>query len=248
MTIESEDDVLALKRIGRIVSYVLQEMLDAAEPGMTTRDLDLLGEKLLENHGARSAPRLAYDFPGTTCISINEEAAHGIPGDRIIEPGDVLNVDVSAELGGYFADTGGTTVVPPTNAQKTRLCHATRTALEQAMKHARAGRPINAIGEAIERTAKTYGFKVIENLASHGVGRALHEAPETIPGYFDPKDRRVLKEGMVITIEPFLSTKSRVVSETSDGWTLVGVRGNLSAQYEHTMIITKGEPIVVTQH
>ena len=248
MTIETEDDVLALKRIGRIVSYVLQQMLDAAEPGMTTRELDVLGEKLLERHGARSAPRLAYNFPGSTCISINEEAAHGIPGDRIIQDGDVLNVDVSAELDGYFADTGGTTVVPPTNPQKTRLCHATRTALEQAMKHARDGRPINAIGGAIERAAKTYGFKVIENLASHGVGRALHEAPETIPGYFDAADRRVLKEGMVITIEPFLSTKSRVVKETSDGWTLVGARGNLSAQYEHTMIITRGEPIIVTQH
>ena len=248
MTIETEDDVVALKRIGKIVSSVLHDMLDAAEPGMTTRELDALGEQWLERHGARSAPKLAYNFPGSTCISINEEAAHGIPGDRVIFAGDVLNVDVSAELGGYFADTGGTRVVPPTNAQKTRLCHATRTALEQAMKGARAGRPLNGIGAAIERTAKTYGFKVIENLGSHGVGRALHEAPEHIPGYFDPTDKRVLKEGMVITIEPFLSTKSRVVTETSDGWTLVGVRGNLSAQYEHTMIITKGAPIVVTQH
>ncbi|WP_342616821.1 M24 family metallopeptidase [Rhodoferax sp. GW822-FHT02A01] len=116
------------------------------------------------------------------------------------------------------------------------------------MKHARAGQPINDIGAAIQRTAKAYGFKIIENLGSHGVGRALHEAPEHIAGYFDPTDTRILEEGMVITIEPFLSTKSRVVNETSDGWTLVGVRGNLSAQYEHTMIITKGEPIVVTQH
>ncbi len=248
MTIETEDDVVALKRIGRIVSSVLHEMLDAAEPGMTTRELDLLGEQLLEKHGARSAPKLAYNFPGSTCISINEEAAHGIPGDRVIRAGDVLNVDVSAELGGYFADTGGTRVVPPTNSQKTRLCHATRMALEQAMKHARAGQPMNGIGAAIERTAKTYGFRVIENLCSHGVGRALHEAPGDIPGYFDPKDRRILKDGMVITIEPFLSTKSRVVKETSDGWTLVGVHGNLSAQYEHTMIITNGAPIVVTQH
>jgi methionyl aminopeptidase len=243
MTIETEDDVVALKRIGKIVSQVLQQMLDAAEPGMTTLELDSLGEQLLERHGARSAPRLTYGFPGATCISINEEAAHGIPGSRVIRAGDVLNVDVSAELGGYFADTGGTRVVPPTNPQKTRLCHATRTALAQAMKQARAGQPINGIGAAIERTAKTYGFKVIENLGSHGVGRALHEAPEHIPGY---SDKRTLTDGMVITIEPFLSTKSRVVTETSDGWTLVGVQGNLSAQYEHTMIVTKGQPIVVT--
>jgi methionyl aminopeptidase len=248
MTIESEDDVVALKRVGRIVSQVLHQMLDAAEPGMTTLELDSLGERLLEDQGARSAPRLAYDFPGATCISINEEAAHGIPGARVIRAGDVLNVDVSAELGGYFADTGGTKVVPPTNPRKTRLCHATRTALEQAMMQARAGQPISGIGAAIERTAKTFGFRVIENLGSHGVGRALHEAPELIPGYFDPKDRRLLSNGMVITIEPFLSTRSRVVTESSDGWTLLGAEGNLSAQYEHTMIITRGQPIVVTQH
>ena len=248
MTVETDEDVAALKRIGTIVSYVLREMLNAAEPGMTTLELDSLGEQLLARHGARSAPILTYDFPGSTCISINEEAAHGIPGIRIIQPGDVLNVDVSAELGGYFADTGGTKIVPPTNPQKTRLCHATRTALEQAMMQARAGQLINRIGGAIQRTAKTNGFRVIENLGSHGIGRTLHEAPGHIPGYFDRADRRILKEGMVITIEPFLSTKSRIVSETSDGWTLVGVDGNLSAQYEHTMIITKGEPIVVTRH
>jgi methionyl aminopeptidase len=246
MTIETEADIAGLKRIGRIVSTVLHEMLNAAEPGMTTRELDALGERLLAKHGARSAPKLTYDFPGYTCISINEEAAHGIPGDRVIRPGDLLNVDVSAELDGYFADTGGTRIVPPTNPQKTRLCHATRTALEQAMKHARAGQPLNGIGAAIERTAKAYGFRIIENLGSHGVGRALHEAPEHIPGYFDPTDTRLLEEGMVLTIEPFLSTKSRIVTEAADGWTLVGARGNLSAQYEHTMIITKAEPIVVT--
>lgn len=248
MTIESEADVVALQRIGRIVSSVLHEMLAAAEPGMTTRELDALGEQLLEQQGARSAPRITYDFPGATCISINEEAAHGIPGDRVIAAGDVLNVDVSAELGGYFADTGGTTVVPPTNPLKTRLCHATLMALEKAMSQARAGQLISVIGAAIQRTARTHGFKVIENLASHGVGRALHEAPERIPGYFDPKDRRTLRDGMVITIEPFLSTKSRIVREAADGWTLLGARGNLSAQYEHTMIITRGEPIVVTRH
>ncbi len=248
MTIETDDDVAALKRIGRVVSRVLHEMLDAAEPGMTTRELDAIGGRLLESHGARSAPGITYGFPGATCISINEEAAHGIPGDRVIRPGDVLNVDVSAELGGYFADTGGTKVVPPTDARKTRLCHAARTALGEAMKQARAGRPINGIGAAIQRTAKAFGFRVIENLGSHGVGRALHEAPEHIPGYFDPSDRRVLHDGMVITIEPFLSTRSRVVTESGDGWTLVAAPGNLSAQYEHTMIITRGEPIVVTRH
>ena len=248
MTIETQEDVEALKRIGKIVSLTLQTMLDAARPGMTTRELDQIGERLLANYGAQSAPRLAYNFPGATCISINEQAAHGIPGDRVIRAGDVLNVDVSAELDGYFADNGGTIVVPPSTPQKTRLCHAARVALSEAMKVARAGQRISAIGAAIERTAKTYGFRVIENLGSHGVGRSLHEEPEHIPGYFDPSDPRILHEGMVITIEPFLSTKSRIVDEAADGWTLEGVKGNLSAQYEHTMIITPGAPIVVTVH
>ncbi len=248
MTIETQDDIIALERIGKVVASVLQRMLDAVEPGMSTRELDALGERWLAEAGARSAPRLTYDFPGATCISINEEAAHGIPGDRIIRAGDVVNVDVSAELDGYFADTGGTIVVPPTTPLKTRLCHATRTALENAMRTATAGQPINRIGAAIQRTAKRYGLKIIENLASHGVGRALHEEPTSIASYFDPSDTRILQEGMVITIEPFLSTKSRRVTEADDGWTLLGAPGNLSAQYEHTLIITKGAPIVVTRH
>jgi methionyl aminopeptidase len=246
MTIETHEDVLALQRIGRIVAQVLQRMLAAAEPGITTAELDAIGAQALAAHGARSAPQLAYDFPGATCISVNEEAAHGIPGARVLQRGDVVNIDVSAELDGYFADTGGTCIVPPAQPRDTRLCHAAREALQRAMRQASAGRPLNGIGRAIEATARQHGLRVIRNLASHGVGRALHEEPKEIAGYYEPRDRRVLREGMVITIEPFLSTKSREVVEADDGWTLLGAPGNRSAQYEHTMIITKGEPIVVT--
>lgn len=248
MTIETQHDYDALMRIGRIVSLTLQTMLDAAEPGMTKRELDRIGAKILKRHGARSAPQLTYDFPGATCISLNAEAAHGVPGDQVIRAGDVLNVDVSAELDGYFADNGGTIVVPPATPLKTRLCHAARMALAEAMKVARAGLPLNGIGLAIERTAKRHGFRVIENVGSHGIGRSLHEEPEFIAGFHDPSDRRVLTEGLVITIEPFVSTRSRAVHEAADGWTLVGGKGNLSAQYEHTLIITKDQPIVVTRH
>jgi methionyl aminopeptidase len=248
MTIESQADIIALQRIGRIVSLVLHKMLDSIEPGMTTQELDAIGKKLLSEHGARSAPQLAYNFPGFTCISINEEAAHGVPSSRIIKAGDLVNVDVSAELDGYFADTGGTRIVPPASPIKTKLCHATRTALTEAIKVARAGQPINRIGRAIQNVAKTHQLRIIENLGGHGVGRAIHEEPEHILGYYDAHDHRVLKEGMVIAIEPFLSTKSRIVSETDDGWTLAGMPGNLSAQYEHTLIVTRGEPIIVTIH
>lgn len=246
MTIESDRDVLALKRVGAIVSDVLNEMLRALEPGMTTRELDDLGRALLDRFGARSAPELSYAFPGATCISINEEAAHGVPSSRVIEPGDVVNVDVSAELDGYFADTGGTRVVPPSSPLKDRLCHAARLALHRAVDAARAGARLNGIGRAAQGVAKRHRFRIIENLAGHGVGRALHEAPEGIVGYFEPRDTRLLSEGMVIAIEPFLSTRSSSVREAGDGWTLVGGRNNLSAQYEHTVIVTRGAPIVVT--
>jgi len=248
VTIESQTDVAGLQRVGAVVSSVLATMLDSVEPGMTTAELDDLGRRLLAASGARSAPQITYNFPGATCISINEEAAHGIPGARRIQPGDLVNVDVSAELAGYFADTGGTCIVPPATLVKTRLCHATRMALGAAMQEARAGNRINQIGKAIARVAKSHGFKTINNIAGHGVGRSLHEEPQGIVSYYDPHDSRVLCAGMVIAIEPFLSTKSTAVHDAGDGWTLVGARGNLSAQYEHTLIVTRGVPIVVTQH
>lgn len=247
MTVDNQRDIDGILRVGHIVAHVRDAMLAAIEPGMTTGELDDMGAALLEKEGAQSAPRVMYDFPGATCISVNEEAAHGIPGPRVMQPGDIVNVDVSAEFGGYFADTGGTVIVPPTTQLKTRLCHATQLALKNALAEARAGAPINRIGRAIQRTAKAHNFKTIRNLAGHGIGRSLHEEPEGIVSYFDRTDTRRLEDGQVIAIEPFLSTKSTSVTETDDGWTLVGHPDNLSAQYEHTIIVTKGAPIVATR-
>ncbi len=217
MTVENQRDIDGILKIGRLVALVRDAMLDAIEPGITTAALDRLASGLLEQHGAKSAPRLMYNFPGATCISVNHEAAHGIPGPRVIEAGDVVNVDVSAELDGYYADTGGTKVVPPGSRTKSRLCHATRLALKAAMAEARAGQPINRIGLAIQQIAKTHGFKTIKNLAGHGLGRSLHEEPEGIVSYFDRRDTRKLQLGQVIAIEPFLSTISTQVDETDDG-------------------------------
>lgn len=247
MTIQDDNDIRGLQRVGSVVARVLDQMLAAAQPGMTTAELDDLGEALLEKHGALSAPRLTYDFPGATCISINEQAAHGVPSDRVIRAGDVLNVDVSAELGGYFADTGGTRVVPPGSQHKSLLLSAARTALRKAMAAARHDAPLNHIGRAIERVARFHRLQILHNLGSHGTGRALHEAPEQIPGYWEPAETRRLKAGMVITIEPFLSTRSTQAHTGEDGWTLLTSEGNLSAQFEHTLIITRGAPVVVTR-
>lgn len=246
MTVANQHDIDGILNTGRIVARVRDAMLAAIEPGMTTAELDQLGGILLDQYGARSAPRVTYNFPGATCISINEEAAHGVPGKRVIRAGDIVNVDVSAELDGYFADTGGTVVVPPISSLKARLCHATRLALKNAVAEARAGAPINRIGHAIARAAKSHNFKVIRNLAGHGIGRSLHEEPEDIVGYYDRSDTRRLQLGQVIAIEPFLATRSTHVNEADDGWTLVGHPANLSAQYEHTIIITKGAPIIAT--
>lgn len=246
MSIESEQDLIELRKIGRIVANCLQVMGKALEPGMTTRELDQIGSKFLEFHGARSAPQLTYNFPGATCISVNEEAAHGIPGDKKLQASDLVNIDVSAEMNGYFADTGGSFIIPPESDLKLNLCRATKRALELAIDQASAGKLLNGIGRAIETHALKNKLTVIENLGSHGVGRALHEEPGFIPGYYDFKDKRVLKENQVITIEPFLSTGARQVFDVGDGWTLATSKRYLTAQYEHTMVITKGRPLIMT--
>ncbi|HEX5037245.1 MAG TPA: type I methionyl aminopeptidase, partial [bacterium] len=206
MSITSENDLEGLRKVGRVVARCLQHMLSKLEPGITTRELDAIGGEFLAAHGAKSAPRITYNFPGNTCISVNEEAAHGIPGSKVLGAGDLVNVDVSAELDSYFADTGSSAVIPPESELHRRLCTVARKALKRALREARAGARLNRIGYAIEAEAVRNGFTVLENIGSHGVGRALHEEPKFIAGYYDRRDQRVLRENQVITIEPFVSS------------------------------------------
>lgn len=246
MSINSERDLEGLRKVGKIVARCLQLMQSKLEPGMTTAELDAIGGEFLALNGARSAPQLTYKFPGFTCISVNEEAAHGIPGAKVLKAGDLVNIDVSAELGGYFADTGGSAIIPPELKLHQKICATARRALELAMLEARAGARLNRIGHAIEREAHAQGLTVIENLGSHGVGRALHEEPGFIAGFYDKRDKRVLRENQVITIEPFISSGAREVFENGDGWTLITSPGIFTAQYEHTLVITKGKPLIMT--
>lgn len=246
MSINSEKDLEGLRRIGKIVARCLQFMQSKLEPGITTGELDAIGGQFLAAHGARSAPQLTYNFPGFTCISVNEEAAHGIPGMKVLKAGDLVNIDVSAELDGYFADTGGSAIIPPESKLHLQICTVAKQALENAMLEARAGAKLNRIGFAIETEARRHGLTVIENLGSHGVGRALHEEPGFIAGYYDKRDKRMLKENQVITIEPFVSSGAREVVDSGDGWTLITKPGVFTAQYEHTMVITKGKPLIMT--
>lgn len=246
MTIGSQKDIDALTEIGKIVALTISEMKRHARVGMTTKELDDIGEIFLNSHGAVSAPKTTKNFPGSTCISINREVAHGIPGNRKIQPGDLINIDVSAERGGYFADAGHSFQMPPYNSSLTRLCNYTHHTMMKVISSLKHGVKLNEIGRMIESEAEKGGYKVINNLCSHGIGKSLHEAPVDILPVYNKHDKRVLKEGLVITIEPFLSTGADYVVEQSDGWTLCLPNGGFAAQHEHTIIITKNQPIILT--
>jgi methionyl aminopeptidase len=246
MTVENEKDLIGLMRIGKLCAETMQHMAKHLKPGITTRELDDIGADYLEKHGARSAPIITYQFPGATCISINEEVAHGIPGSRVVQPGDMVNIDVSAALDGYYADTGATYLVPPNTPEQERICNFTKRALEKAIEVVRDGVPLHVIGKAVEKEARAGGYSIIRELGGHGVGRALHEEPRNVPNFFNPRARSVLREGMVLTLEPFLNTGRGRIITGDDNWTLKTTDGSLSAQYEHTVIITKDRPILVT--
>jgi methionyl aminopeptidase len=246
MTISSDEELEKLKAAGRAVARTLAAMGRAMEPGMTTRELDALGRKLLEDQGARPAPELTYGFPGATCISIGPDVAHGIPGDQRIQAGDLINIDVSAKVDGVFADTGASFAVPPVSARIDRLCRDGRRALWSGIRSVRAGGELNAIGKSIEGFARRNGYSLVRNLASHGVGSSLHEDPKEIATWYEPADKRRIAEGLVFTIEPFLSLGADWVEELEDGWTLRPLGEEPTVQYEHTLVATRQGPLVVT--
>lgn len=246
MTVSNENELAALKEIGRIVAEALAAMGKAIEPGMTTRELDDIGRAFLEAAGARSAPETVYGFPGATCISVNEEIAHGIPGDRAIRPGDLVNIDVSAEKGGYFADTGASFAVPPVTRAVERLCRDGRRAMWIGLREVGAGKPISGIGRAIGAFAKKNGYTLVRNLASHGVGASLHEEPTEIATWPDASERRVMANGLVFTVEPFLSLGAEFAEDGDDPWTLYSEPKAQTVQYEHTVVATRNGPLVLT--
>lgn len=246
MTISNDDELASLKEIGRIVANTLEAMGKALEPGITTAELDRIGRALLEAAGARSAPELAYNFPGATCISVNEEVAHGIPGDRRIARGDLVNIDVSAEKDGFFADTGASFGVPPVNRTIERLCRDGRRAMWAGLRQVGTGKPIAGIGQAIGAFAKKNGYSLVKNLASHGVGHSLHEEPTEIATWPDRSERRIMGNGLVFTVEPFLSLGAEWAEDGDDPWTLYSSPAAPTVQYEHTVIATRNGPMIVT--
>lgn len=245
MSIESRADWDGLKQVGRVARLTLDLLAEQVRPGVTTGELDAAATELFAAHGARSAPALVYGFPGTVLISINDEIVHGVPGARRIVAGDVVKLDVTVEKGGYVADAARSVLVAPGSATAHRLVACATAAFDAALEVARAGVRVNEIGRAVEREVRRHGFAVVEGLSGHGVGRTIHEEP-SVPNQYDPSQRDVLTEGLVLTIEPMVSAGSGRVVQGRDGWTLRTQDGSWSAHHEHTLVITRGAPIVLT--
>ena len=246
MTVEDERQLAGLKRSGALVRDILRTMLNEAKPGVTGLELDRMAQEMMDRAGARSAPRAAYDFPGATCISIEGVVAHGIPDERPLREGMLINIDVSLDLDGYWTDSGASMVVGGKGtAEQNKLLETTKRAMTKGIYAAKAGQPINEIGRRIEAEAKAGGFKVCPNLTGHGVGSSIHEEP-TVWNQYVRSARQKLKEGLVITVEPFLTTGNAKIVEADDGWSLYPADMADMAQFEHTIVVTRGAPIILT--
>jgi len=245
MSITCPEELAALRAAGAIVRRMLEAMKLAVRPGVETAELDEVGAGVMREHGARSAPQLVYKFPGVNCISLNDEAVHGVPGKRALREGDLVKLDVTIEKDGLMADAAETVAVGKISEQSEQLVACAQRAFEKAMLVARAGFRVWEIGRVIEREVRRNGFSVIRDLGEHGIGRTIHEQPR-VPNYPDPAANQVLTEGLVITVEPIIAAGSGRSFVDVDGWTIKTSDRKPSAHYEHTIVITKHEPILLT--
>lgn len=247
MSITREEELVGMKKASEAVAHTLKEMQHYAKPGMTTKELDNFGAAILASFGANSAPLLTYGFPGCTCISVNQEFCHGIPSNsRVLQEGDLVNIDVSAERNGYWSDNGSSFVLGEDVNQHQTLIEASKQILHKAIYAIRGGVRIADVGHIMETEAKKQGYKVIKNLTGHGIGRSLHEAPSEIANYRDPFNTTRFKKNSVVAIETFIATHSTYAKTLADGWTMVGNKGGFMAQHEHTIVVTDGDPLVLT--
>ena len=245
MSIETAGDWTGLKRIGRIVRLTLDALVRHARAGITTTELDEVARRVMRQYGARSAPALVYGFPGAVLISVNDEVVHGIPGPKRLQSGDVVKLDVTLEKDGYVADAARTVIVDEGTDAAKRLVACAEAAFRAGAAVAHAGTRVNEIGRATEREVRRAGFAVVHGLTGHGVGRTIHEPP-TVPNFYDPWVRDVLTEGLVLTIEPLICTGKAAAITDDDGWTVRTKDGGLAAHHEHTLVITRGTPVLLT--
>jgi len=245
VSITGPEELEGMRAAGEVVRLMIEAMKLEVRPGVTTAQLDEVGASVMQKHGAKSAPAMVYNFPGTNCISVNEEAVHGIPGARALRDGDLVKLDVTVEKNGFMADAAVTVPVGNISEESHRLIACAERAFAKAMLVARAGFRVSEIGRLVEREVRRNGFSVIRDLGGHGIGRTIHEPPR-VPNYPDPEARQILTEGLVITVEPIIAAGSGESFVAPDGWTVRTADGRPSAHYEHTLVVTKGEPILLT--
>jgi methionyl aminopeptidase len=245
MSVKTEAELEKLKVIGRIVRKTLDRMAAAARSGITTAELDEIGRSSLAEHGADPAPEKVYGFPGAVCISVNDEAVHGVAGNRVLHDGDLLKLDLVACKDGFFADAAITVPIGKVSSTADALRQCAEAAFWNAMKVARVGYRTCHIGREVEREVRSRGFRVMPALGGHGVGRTIHEHPN-VPNFYDRSCRTKLSEGMVLAVEPIIAVGNGRETLHSDGWTIRTADRSLSAHYEHTIMVTKGDPILLT--
>jgi methionyl aminopeptidase len=245
MSIESPADLDGLRVVGRITRLTLDALEKHIRVGVSTADLDRIAAAVFADRGARSAPAMVYGFPGNVLISVNDEVVHGVPGPRRLERGDLVKLDVTLVKNGYVADAARSVVVGSGTDTARRLVACVRAAFRAALTVARAGTRVNEIGRAVDREVRRHGFTVVRGLTGHGVGRTIHEEP-SVPNHYDPWQRDVLTEGLVLTIEPMISAGSAEAVHDDNGWTIRTRDGSLAAHHEHTLVITRQDPLILT--
>jgi len=245
MTIRTDGDLEGLRHVGRLVAGCLARLQTSVRPGMTTAELDAIARDWLGARGATSGPERDYGFPGFTCLSVNNEIVHGIPGPRVLRPGDLLKIDVTAVCDGYVADAAVSVALPPVPPVAARLMDCVREAFAAALVVTRPGAPVVAIGRAVQSVVARHGFHVVRELSGHGVGRRVHEPPE-VPNYDEPRCRETLHAGLVLAVEPIVAAAPAPVREAADRWTVLTGDGSLAAHYEHTLVVRTGDPLVLT--
>lgn len=248
MSISTPEELAALRESGRIVRLMLEAMKAAARSGVTTAELDRVGGEVMRANGAVSGPVTVYQFPGISCISVNDEVVHGVPSGRKLRNGDLLKLDVTIQKDGYMADAAETILVgaqPLATGLGPRLAECARRAFHAATRAARAGNRVRDIGESVEKEVIASGFHVIRDLCGHGIGRTIHEKP-SVPNWADPSATDILTEGLVITVEPIIASRSGRTVLAKDRWTVRTADRGLAAHYEHTLVITQSEPILLT--
>jgi len=241
-----EATIQKIRRASRIAAQALQIVLHSAKPGMTTDQLDEIGHEFLLSQGAYPSTLGYRGFPKSLCTSVNEVICHGIPDETVLEEGDIVNVDISAFVDGVHGDTNGTVAIGNVSEEVALLIERTHEAMHRGIKAALPGREVNIVGRAIESYAKRFGYGVVRDFTGHGVGTSFHTGL-IIPHYDEPKYSTLIEPGMVFTIEPMITLGTHEWEMWDDGWTVTTADKSLTAQFEHTILITEDGPEILTE-